>query len=309
MSDGTISVDSGDRAIGISGSDVVIITGGTINVSGSMSYGIDTTGGETVTITGGTISSTANEDESYGIYNQDATVTITGGTISSTSTGDSYGIYNQDTDYGNRKSIVTVAEGKISALSTSSDSYGLYNEGNGLISIGDETKEISKDNPLIIAVCRQSSNCSGIGVVNILGTINFYNGMVQGTHKGLSGNLITRDGYQLENSLVDNFDSIYLIEKNSSEYIAQIDEIQYHSLQEAINSIEENEEKTIEILKSFELNESIKFNKNVILDLKGYTITNRYYLIENIKNLKIIDTTTDKQGKIDGTTTRYRDME
>ena len=79
----------------------------------------------------------------------------------------------------------------------------------------------------------------------------------------------------------------------------QIEDNKYYSLQEAIDSIGEEEE-TIEVIRNFELeeNETIKFNKNINLNLNWYTITNNYYRIENTGNLTIEDLTDNKEGKI-----------
>ena len=131
------------------------------------------------------------------------------------------------------------------------------------------------------------------------GNVEFYNGIIQG-EVPLIGNITEiREGYQIEKSVIEEEEAIYLVEKINTEYIAQIEEKKYTNLQEAIDTIKDNEEKTIEILKNFEINEKIEFNKNIILDLKGYTITNNYYKIENVSNLKIIDSTENKDGKIE----------
>ena len=47
-----------------------------------------------------------------------------------------------------------------------------------------------------------------------------------------------------------------------------------------------------------EINSKIELNKNVTLDLCGYKIENNGFLMENSKNLVIIDSSLEKTGKI-----------
>ena len=139
-----------------------------------------------------------------------------------------------------------------------------------------------------------------------MGEVEFYNGLIQGKDRAISGTVTKiRDGCKIKNEIIEEKQSAYLIEKSNiyTEYIVQIDDVKYYTLQEAINSIEEQEEKKIQVLKDFELESEVNFNKNVILDLNGHTITNYYYKISNNKKLILEDSTTSKQGKLECTGT------
>ena len=272
---GTVSSSRGFSNYGIYnyGNGNIEVTGGTVS---SEDRGIYNYGSGSIKVTGGTVGGYS------GIYNYESgSIEITGGIISS----ERYGIYN------NGSGSVEITGGTVS-----SEYYGIYNYGS--IIIGDKEKEISKENPKIKGEYTGTLTETGYGIYNATGNVEFYNGIIQGDI-ALNANLTKiREGCQIESSIIGEKDSIYLVKKKNEEYIVQIEEKQYTSLQEAIDSIGE-EEKTIEILKDFELNEPILFNKNIVLDLKGYTITNKYYRIENISNLKIIDTTENKEGKIE----------
>ena len=299
------SGDSYNYGIYNYGKGNVIVENGTVNSSGinSSIYGIFNSSTGNVTIRGGVVSSSNERADSYGIYNEDTgNITISDGIVSSASGSEndsnSYGIYNISSENA------IVEGGKISSNSSNGNSYGIYNI-NGILIIGNKEKEISQNNPIIQAEYIETLNSYyGYGIYNQLGNVEINNGLIQGKTVALLGGVTKiRDGYKIENSIIEEKDSIYLVEKINEEYIVQIDEIQYTSLQKAIDSIGENEEKTIEILKDFELNENINFNKNITLNLKGFTITNQYYRIENNNNLKIIDNTENQQGKIENIST------
>ena len=317
VSGGTVSSDIRSNVIynnssyGIynNNTGIVQITGGTVssgNDNTSRIYGLYNKNTGIVQLTGGTVTSSTT-DRGNGIYNESSgTVEITGGILSNyyygiynSSTGsikvtggivsnNSYGIYNKSSG------IVEVTGGTVS-----SNSYGIYNAGAGTIIIGyNESGIATKENPYIKGeYIGTSKNYNGYGVYNCLGNLEFYKGIIQGDIALLGNITKIREGYKIEKSTIEEKESIYLIEKTNAEYIVQIEKNKYYSLQEAIDSIGE-EEKTIEIIKNFELEEKINFNKNVILDLNGYTITNNYYRIENTGNLIINDLTENKEGKI-----------
>ena len=279
----------GATSYGIYNSNIgnVEIMGGTVN---GTSYGIYNAGTGNIKVMGGTVSG-----KNYGIYNVGTgIVNVAGGLVcSNNANGINYGIYNK----GNGN--IEVTNGIVSSHNSNSSSYGIYNNSKGNIIIGiKESENISKEIPNIEGKYNGTGIFNnGYGIYNKFGNVDFYNGIVKG-NIALSGNITKiRDGCKIEKNSTEEKESIYLVEKTNTEYIVQIEETKYYSLQEAIDNIGE-EEKTIEAIRNFELEETIKFNKNVVLNLNGYTITNNYYRIENIGNLTIEDLTENKGGKI-----------
>ena len=279
----------------------IIVENGTITgKSDKIAIGIYNYSAGLVTIKGGTISSNSSNggvnDHSYGIYNyNNGTVTIENGIIESINNyAYSYGIYNS-------KGIVTIIDGIISSIGNYYSSYGIYNSNTGDIIIGSKNDEIvSQEKPLIMADYTKNNNkYNGYGIYNLEGNIYFYDGIIKG-NKATTGNIFKEimPGYKIDLNIIDKKETICLIENFEKENIVQIDDKKYNSVTEAIESIGE-EEKTIKVLKSFELNEALEFNKNIILDLNGYTITNKYYKIVNKGKLKITDTTANKNGKLE----------
>ncbi len=266
------------------------ITGGAVNssISYGHSYGIYNASTGNVEISGGNL----NGSIYCGIYNLNTgKIAVNGGTINSIK----YGIYNAST--GN----VTVTEGTVSSRGYG-DIYGIYNNNTGTVIIGTkESESISQKIPNIKGECNATSSYyKGYGIYNEFGSVEFYSGTMQGDIALLGNITKIREEYRIEKNTVDEKESIYLVEKNSAEYIVQIEDTKYYSLQRAVDSIGE-EETTIEVIRDFEIeeNETIKFNKDITLNLNGHTITNNYYKIENTGNLTIEDLTDNKEGKID----------
>ena len=145
------------------------------------------------------------------------------------------------------------------------------------------SEAISKDNPQIIGeYTSTSTNLYGTSIYSKEGNIEFYNGSLIG-NIALKGYFIKiRDGYQIKKEKND-FEVLYLTKKDKVTDIVQIDGVKYNNLQEAIDSINGEEQKTIQLINNFELGQCICFNKNLILDLNGFTITNNYYKIETHK--------------------------
>ena len=261
---GTITTNSNNNPRGISNSGNIEITGGIINTIGTdyINYPVGISNSGNIEITGGTI--------------------IVGGTIR----GD--GIRNSN------NGVVKMIKGTIDT-GDGLGCRGIYNNETGNIIIGEkENKTVSQKEPHII---------SSTGIYSLDGNIEFYDGLIQGIRFALLGNITEiRDGYQIQNENIENREAIYLIKKDNIDNIVRIDNLEYKSLQEAIDSIKSQEEKTIEVIQDFELMESIEFNKNIILNLNGYTITNKYYKIINSKKLKITDNE-ENNGKIDNINT------
>ena len=293
--EGSIKINNSSRraSYGIynASTGTIKMAGGTLNCSTSgsgSSYGIYNASTGNVEISGGNL----NGSIYCGIYNLNTgKIAVNGGTINSIK----YGIYNAST--GN----VTVTEGTVSSRGYG-DIYGIYNNNTGTVIIGTkESESISQKIPNIKGECNATSSYyKGYGIYNEFGSVEFYSGTMQGDIALLGNITKIREEYRIEKNTVDEKESIYLVEKNSAEYIVQIEDTKYYSLQRAVDSIGE-EETTIEVIRDFEIeeNETIKFNKDITLNLNGHTITNNYYKIENTGNLTIEDLTDNKEGKID----------
>ncbi len=288
---GTTDGNSCRNGYGIYNCGKVEVIGGII--SGSLNgstpyndngiYGIYNEG--IVELTGGNININKGNYASYGIYNN-GKVKLLEGEVNNESSG--YGIYNCKQ--------AEIIGGTVSAYN------GIYNEDSATIIIGDKEKEISHEKPIIKGI-KVPNNTKPIGLINTLGAVEFYNGIIQGS-TALSGSITQlRENCKIESSITENLETIYLVEITNREYVVQIEGVRYYNLQEAIDSLG-NIEKTIEVLRNFELEQSTVFNKKVILDLKGYEIVNNYYRMENTNELTIIDTSAESQGKLIANDTR-----
>ena len=334
------SSNSFSYAIYNEGSGIIEVKGGIVNSSSSNNnyYGIYNKSSGNIKITGGIIngfygmynnnngniemSSGTINSKRYGIYNKEAgIIEITGGTINAIDDTTSYGIYNENNGiieitegvvnsssninscglYNKSSGIVKVTGGVVSSIGKARG-YGINNYDNGKIIVGEKSETISKEKPLILGKdIGTAGDCIGTGLINTNGIVEFYNGIIQGNGIAMASNVTQiREGYQIESNTIEGLKAVYLSKKINTEYIVQIDETKYSSLQEAIDSINNDNEITIKILRDFEINESIEFNKNIVLDLNGHTITNHFYRIINIENLTLIDSSEKKQGKIEG---------
>lgn len=84
--------------------------------------------------------------------------------------------------------------------------------------------------------------------------------------------------------------------------VAQIGDTTYTTIQEAVDACEEGTQTTIILLKDTEEETQISENKNIVLDLQGYTIESANQaqpIIQNAGTLQIIDTSTAKTGKLE----------
>ncbi|MBR3162804.1 MAG: hypothetical protein IKF17_01720 [Clostridia bacterium] len=135
------------------------ITGGTIN-AGSNAIALRGTGN--TTITGGKITGGIANESTPTIYNKtDNASLVVSGTAEITNNHVSV-IYN-DTDTG----TINVLGGKI----ITPGSYAIRNSANGTVIIGDNTKEVVNNDPIIQG---------GAYGINELGTWKFYNGILKG---------------------------------------------------------------------------------------------------------------------------------
>lgn len=282
----------------------VEISGGTITsangkaVQQNVAYGLYNKGNGTIKILGGTINSGNNVDQlssyAYGIYNvEQGKIEMLGGEVNTYTNGyPVYGVYNKGE--GN----IEIKRGIINSINYRGNaSYGIFNSGIGRIIIGDKEENYSYNEPTIQA--KNKTSKLGCGLYNGQGNIEFYNGMIKGSSIAIIGTIIeVRENYTLQIYNEENTQIVVLTEIEDRNYVAQIDDKKYYSLQDAIDSVNENEEKTIEVIENINLIEPIKFNKNIILDLNGYKITTDYYQISNNGNLKILDSSIGKTGKI-----------
>ena len=259
------------------------INKGNIKSIGSMrAYGILNKETGTINMLDGTINGSLTNDGT-------GSIEINGGEINSSIINENIG--NIYINGGTINSNVTNEEAGNIEINKGTINGEVANEKNGKLIIGN--KDATE---LIQQPCIKSNN---IGLSNInTGTVEFYDGSIQGK-TALSGTISkTRENYKIVKNNKDGMEIIQLEEKIAKDYIVQVDETKYYTLKEAIESIGE-EEKTIHFLRDFELDETIKFNKNIILDLNGHTMTNNFYKIENVGNLVITDLTESKEGRIE----------
>ena len=335
MTGGTLSStstygSSSYKAVGIYTStkiDNFNIKGGEIKVSGRYySYGIYNGNADSnLQVTGGIITSTTSYGSTYtstdwgvcgayGIFNKvGASTNISNVEITTQSPGNSYGIhkvsnfemtsgtinanstYSSDTtDYfcygifNDGEETLKISGGKVNAFNKNTNvntCYGIFSN-KGTIVLGNKDVALSQDQTAI-----SGSSC---GVYNT--NIELYNGSIQGNKAILYGEITKiRENCRLKTEA----QKIYL-ENITDDPIVRIIETGkgYSSLYDAINAIGEDETKTIEVLQNFELGIKTNFNKNMKLDLNGYTITNNSSYIENTANVEIADSSEGKAGKI-----------
>lgn len=264
-------------------------------------YGIYNGGEGNIRIIGGSIKASCQYDrsENTGIYNV-GKAEISGGTIDTSNNNNYY--YNTNRgiiNTGNLKIIGGIINGDSGIFNSGKMEifkgiikgkfYGILNT--GTVIVGKEDDDIGVSDPKITS--------ENIGICIREGTLEFYKGIIQGSNEALLGGITQiRKNCKIKKEIIDEQKSIYLIENINSEYIVKIEEQKYTSLKEAIDSIEGNEEKTIEVIEDFETKEKTIFDKNVKIDLKGHIVTNNYYSIFNLKNLTITDSSENKTGEI-----------
>ena len=305
--DGTINSDV--YGIYNKSSGILKITGGTVN---GEDYGIYNENNGMVEISEGIISSNNNSSTNYGIYNkQNGKIKITGGLVNTSNTDDntSYGIYNY-------QGTVEVTGGTVINIAEERNSYGIYNASSGIIIIGTKGDGIvSQEQPFIKGEYTGTlSKYVGYGIYNVNGKLYFYDGKIEGSTKAVY-EIITEKEENTEFNY--NEDETILTLSTEQLPIAQIGDITYTDLQEAINSSTEGS-KTIKILRNVTYTKddsviTIPKIKNIILDLNGYKIISSIpeKVIQNEGQLEIIDTSENKTGIITTTeeTTIYNASE
>lgn len=276
---GKLQIDDGSIAIGYISLDAAISTKGTIIVNGGNitstkidGYAINVSNG-LMKINNGQITSVGNA------ISNSSKLDITGGTLTS-------GSGHVITSFSNNTNIIG---GEIKTLSDNNAAVS------GLVNIGVKDGNVNTESPRIIsngyAISRYingiGSNCIGGGHVEY--HINYYDGVLIGKRDKTLGSDISdsEDGYDLNLNEDNDKEKITLVE---SAKVAEIDDVEYPTLQDAINSLPDGEEKTIKLLKDMStiLSNNVLENKKFILDLNGKNI--KYYNIPltNNGNIKII---------------------
>ena len=270
------------------------IEGGTINVT---SAGINSSSSTTeINMSGGQLVSTGN----YGMilsYSK-INLTMSGGTITVTkNSGNTSGIYMLVSSQSIVQNI-NITGGSINSKITNTSNanykaYGIYitsyqnkNYNAQTLTIGEKGGSVSKTSPEIVGTTMGIYNANG-------SVINFYDGIIKGK-TSIEGKITEyEENYEIIKETQDDIESAYL-DTNLS--VAKIGEQTYQTLEEAFDACTQNQETTVEITRSLDSNtqKEIEENKNIILDLKGYTLSfSGEKGIVNNGTLKIIDSVGD----------------
>ena len=225
---------------------------GTIDIKGgNLKYALNYTG--TINISGGTFNSTGNNVNNAG----SGTVNITGGTFTSTGTA----INNDSTGTINIEKAIINADG----------GTGVNNKVGGTITLGKNDDEIDNDSLVISAV-------NGVGVANIKGTLNYYDGTVKGKiDKSIDGVSAIPEGKEIVVTFEGENDSVEVAKIGiSTTYVAQIGpNNKYTTLQNAINAVSaDGQETEITIIAPIYLSATctVPEGKNVVIDVNAHNI-------------------------------------
>ena len=244
-----------------------------------------------------------------GIYNYDTgTVNIEDTTIEITS--NSSAIYNGNDGVVNIKNstlksigygIEIGSTGTINVTGTtnitSTKNYGIYNYSKGTINIGEKDGNVSTETPII------TGKTYGIYNNNNNSVFNFYDGIIKGETGAIYGKVNDIEtNYEVISKIEDGIESKYLAQLPVAKIVSTNKE--YLTLQEAFDESESGD--TIQMLRnvttlSTSQSTTISEEKNVILDLNGYTMnsgTEKTFV--NNGTLKIIDSDEEKQGSLIG---------
>ena len=270
INNGTI-IANNSNCITIETSNLTVNDG---NIESKLGYGINVTGNSNIYIKGGNIIGST-----HGIMdnNTSGKIEISGGHITGTT---ATGLYT----YKNTTITGGIVEGA---------TYGVYKDNqNTILNIGENDGTINIDSPVLKG--------DQYGLYIQAGQTNFYDGIIKG---------ITDRYYGLINSLADNaqiYEDTEVSDKKNylTDYLIAETEIaininknkQYGNLQTAFN--EANSGDTIELLTSVPLyyDLTIANNKNIILDLKGNTISANKTITNNGK--LTITNTSNKESSI-----------
>lgn len=233
----------------------------------------------------------------YGVYNSGSMNIISSDISIKYGNGSTYGIYNS----GN---VLNIKNSNITSEETNSYysyvAYAIY-ASSGIVNISD--KESGEEDTTII-----SSSHIGISKSTSYAStkINYYGGKIVAKEKLLDGGLDEiLEGKEILLSEEDSKKVATLVDKQEGN-VVKIRDTGYESIEKAISSIpEELEEQTeIQLISDIKINcsnerISIPKEKNIKLDLNGYEIVSYdLYAISNKGKFEIIDTNSDKTGKI-----------
>ena len=259
---GTATIDnvtSGE----ISNTDTMTITNSTISEVGC--GGAGTTSISDSDITGGiTASGTTN------IYrtNIGGTVSATGGTTNLNS-GTVVSTNNIGVTVSGSYTTVNVASG---ASITSSSNYGVQLSNSGTLVLGSKDGSYSSSTPTITG--------SAYGIYNNGGKLNFYDGIING-NLAISG-VVTdvETGYVIDINTHDDIQSATLKIPGENERVIIMNNINYTSLQDAINSAGSGTTNAI-LYTNYVLTDNITVpsGKTIRLYLNGHTIDNNGFTI------------------------------
>ena len=227
-------------------------------------------------------------DYEYYNYNEPASFSATGSTIGSIMNSNEATL-NGSTVTGSTNNYSRATLTNNSSTTSSITNWGIYKNVSGTVGtvsssgtfiMGDKETPVGEENPTASTVYNT-------------GDLKFFDGMVTSTDEYPinGGGSISEiaEGYDIVKDHVDDQYRMYL---SNDEAVCQIGDVTYPSIASAIASIENSETQVeIEVLKSHITANPIVNDKNVILDLNGYTI-NTYSgtFIENNGTMDITST-------------------
>ena len=281
---GTVTIDDVSSTVGVynfgsatltdgvynGGSALMISESGELNITGSSITGSTTGNGTTNCVICLTNKSTVNltDVDIKNIYTTSSATPQEAVTVGIT--------YGSD-------SILNINSGSITSLS----GRAIYinnnsNNKNAIITIGTKDANASKNNPNI------TGKTYGLYNGNATATVNFYDGIITGETAIFGGINEVEEGYEIilesdgdiEHKYLDKLPLIKNIDKNDTEY---------YSIQEAIDDASDGDR--LELLREYttaSTDSSIVNNKNIIIDLKGFKISqNNEELFTNNGSLTI----------------------
>ena len=239
--------------------------------------------------------------QSAGIYGRTGTLNLTNVNNNSKIINDGTGSININSgQYSN--TVSNTSSGTINIIG-GTITEGVSNTNTGTINIGtkgDLTEEgelnVSKTNPNI-------TNSNGYGLTISRGKVNFYDGIISGTSGAISGTVNEiEDGYEIiSGKTEDGKESKYLALLPVAKIVSTNEE--YYNLQDAIDAVTKTGE-TIKIIRKYTTLNTLETiiipeDKNIIIDLNGYTIeqNNENFLVNN-GTLKITDSSENNTSSI-----------
>ena len=228
----------------------------------------------------------------YGIYNEKTgnilikDITLKANRTNTSLKYNAYGIYNNG--------VSNIKKGNIQAISTNGISYGIYNSTTGTLVIGENNiEEPSKTDPMI------SGNT--FGIYN-LGDFQFYDGRIEGEENNsiygaMSSWTLNYNVSKYQNETSEKYDvdpgrEITVLEAREVAHLLSTNK-NYMSLSEALK--ESQNEDTITVLSDVSVTEKLEITeeKNIIINVNGYVITNAIedYMIQNSGRLEIKNNT------------------